>query len=73
MNTPLDSEVYTFFDGRGETFLDWEKRMQAASDVANDVPLSENDYTVTLSTCTSDSSYRCVVMGKLVSTDHPGK
>lgn len=73
MNTPVDSEVYTFFDGRGETFLAWEKQMQAASEAVNDVPLSENDYTVTLSTCTSDSSYRCVVMGKLVSSSHPKK
>ncbi len=71
MSTPLDSEVYTFFEGRGEEFAAWEKRMQAASDVKNDVTFSENDFTVTLSTCTSDSSLRCVVLGKLVSTDHP--
>ncbi len=71
MSTPLDSEVYTFFEGRGEEFAAWEKRMQAASDVKNDVTFSEDDFTVTLSTCTSDSSYRCVVLGKLVSTDHP--
>ncbi len=71
MSTPVDSEVYTLFGGRGEEFLAWEKRMQAASDVKNNVELAENDFTVTLSTCTSDSSRRCVVLGKLVSTEHP--
>ena len=71
MSTPVDSEVYTLFGSRGEEFLAWEKRMQAASDVKNNVELAENDFTVTLSTCTSDSSRRCVVLGKMVSTEHP--
>ncbi|MCR5294563.1 MAG: class B sortase [Lachnospiraceae bacterium] len=71
METPVDSEAYNLFYGKGPGFLSWEKRMQAASEVGNSVPLSETDYTVTLSTCTTADTYRCVVMGKLVSSDRP--
>ena len=70
LSTP---EVYNIFTARGKEFLEWEKRLQAASEVSNSVPLTENDFTVTLSTCTSDSSVRCVVIGKCVSSTKPVK
>ncbi|MDO4803636.1 MAG: class B sortase [Lachnospiraceae bacterium] len=70
-NTPVDSDVYMLFSKQGQEFLEWETKMQSLSEVANSVPLSEDDYTVTLSTCTSDDSVRCVVMGKMVSSQRP--
>ena len=71
--TAVDSEVYNLFTARGKEFLEWERRLQASSEVSNNVPLTENDFTVTLSTCTSDSSIRCVVIGKCVSSTKPVK
>lgn len=67
----VDSEAYTLFSENGAEFLKWEKTMQAHSDIKNSVPLSEKDKTVMLSTCTSDKSKRCVVIGKCVSTAKP--
>ena len=69
--TPMDSEVYTLFSQNSNEFLRWERRIQAQSEVKNSVPLSRNDKTVVLSTCTSDSSKRCVVIGKCVSSVRP--
>jgi len=67
METPVGSAAYSFFEtNRTEEFLDWEQRMKDASWVERDVALYDFDRTVTLSTCTGDSSVRCVVMGKLV-------
>ncbi len=65
--TPTGSEVYTLFDQTGPEFLEWEKRMKSSSDIKSDVTLQETDHTVVLSTCTSDSSKRCVVLGKRIS------
>ena len=47
--------------------------MQSRSEVQNSVPLSGNDHCVILSTCTSDSSMRCVIIGKCVSSEKPEK
>ena len=69
----VDSDVYLLHNDNGPEFLKWEQQMQASSDVANDVKLSEDDKTVILSTCTSDSSYRVVVIGKCVSSERPVK
>ncbi len=67
METPVESDVYSFFAENGtEAFLDWEKQMKAGSCVEREVPLSNLDLTVTLSTCTGDSTTRCVVMGRRV-------
>ena len=67
METPVGSAVYSFFEqNRTEEFLDWERRMKDASWVKRDVALYDFDRTVTLSTCTGDSSTRCVVLGKVV-------
>lgn len=67
----VNSEAYMLYSANGPEFLQWEKNMQAHSDIRNSVPLSENDKTVMLSTCTSDKSKRCVVIGKCVSTAKP--
>lgn len=67
----VNSEAYTLFSENGSEFLDWEKTMQSHSEIQNNVPLSEKDKTVMLSTCTSDKSKRCVVIGKCVSTARP--
>ena len=71
MDTPVNSEVYTLFPGKGPAFLEWEKNLQKNSYVENEVPLAEDDFVVTLSTCTSDSDVRCVVIGKCVSSTRP--
>ena len=70
-DTPVSSSVYTLFSGGGEEFLAWEKEQKERSAVKNDIALRADDYTVTLSTCTSDSSVRCVVIGKCVSSIRP--
>ncbi len=72
-NAPVNSDVYMLFSKQGKEFLEWETKMQSFSEVSNSVPLAEDDFTVTLSTCTSDESTRCVVLGKLVSTARPSK
>ena len=71
MSTPKDSEVYMLYSGNGDEFLKWEQLMQSRSEVKNTVPLFESDYAVVLSTCTSDSDYRKVVIGKCVSSKRP--
>ena len=69
--TEVDSDVYMLYGTGSEEFLKWEKKMQALSEVKNDVPLSKRDNTVVLSTCTSNSAARNVVIGKCVSSDRP--
>ena len=69
--TGAESDTYNLYFHNGPEFLEWEKKMQSQSNVKNDVPLSKSDKTVILSTCTSDSSMRCVVIGKCVSSDRP--
>ncbi len=67
----VGSEVYTLYLKNGPEFLQWEKNMKAASEIATEIELSEEDHTVILSTCTSDTSKRCVVIGKCVSSQRP--
>lgn len=69
--TKVDSAVYTLYSQNGPEFLDWEKHIKEGSGVQNEVPLTEQDKTVVLSTCTSDQSERCVVIGKCVSSVKP--
>ena len=71
MDVPTTDEVYTLFSAHGKEFLEWQQRRKEASAVTNDIPLYEDDYTVTLSTCTSNSSVRCVVIGKCISSVRP--
>jgi sortase B len=72
-NTGAESDVYTLISAGGPESLEWEQKMQSRSEVQNSVPLSENDHCVILSTCTSDSSMRCVIIGKCVSSERPEK
>ena len=69
--TGADSDTYTLYYQNGPEFLKWEEKMQSQSNVKNEVPLAKSDKAVILSTCTSDSSVRCVVIGKCVSSDRP--
>ena len=62
----FDSPIDLTRTANEEEFLDWERRMKDASWVKRDVALYDFDRTVTLSTCTGDSSTRCVVLGKVV-------
>ena len=71
--TGVDSDTYTLYSQNGPEFLQWEEKMQNQSDVKNTVKLSKSDKTVILSTCTSDSSKRCVVIGKCVSSKRPAR
>ncbi len=64
--TNVNSEVYTLFSQGGPEFLAWEERMKSASRVKNNVQLAEDDKTVILSTCTSNSSTRNVIIGKRI-------
>ena len=70
-DTSYKSDVYTLFSIGGSDFLSWEKSLQEQSAVKNDVKLRGDDFTVTLSTCTGNSSVRCVIIGKCVSSDRP--
>ncbi|MBP3879434.1 MAG: class B sortase [Lachnospiraceae bacterium] len=72
-DTGAESDVYTLISAGGPEALAWSQKMQSRSEVANSVPLAENDHCVILSTCTSDSSMRCVIIGKCVSSAKPEK
>ena len=69
--TEAGSDVYLVYDWHGPEFLNWQERWKAKSDIKTDVPLSESDHTVILTTCTSDASMRFVVFGKCISNDRP--
>jgi sortase B len=71
--TKVNSSVYTLFSQNGSEFLEWERNLQKASGVKNTVPLTEQDKTVILSTCTTDKSERTVVIGKCVSSQKPAR
>ena len=71
MTTSVSSDVYLLHSYNGSEFLEWEKKMLSLSSVKSDVKLLETDKTVVLSTCTSDSSMREVVIGKCVSGIRP--
>ncbi len=60
------SEAYTIFSGGGKKFLEWQEKMKKNSVVTTNIVLSEDDRTVLLSTCTSNSTMRTVVIGRRV-------
>lgn len=47
-------------------FDEWIQKMKDESAVTTNVDVSSDDKIVTLSTCTSDSSVRCVVQAKKI-------
>ena len=69
--TPYNSDTYTQFTGFGFIVKEWADKMHEQSLVPTDVELGEDDFYVTLSTCTSDSSKRCVAIAKCVSKERP--
>lgn len=56
-----NDEVYTLFSVGGEEFKAYLEKMQANSDVVNDMTFTGNEYIITLSTCTGNDATRCVV------------
>ena len=63
--TDENSDVYTMFSGWGDNFTDWVKTQKARSAVETDAVLGDNEFIVTLSTCTNASGpLRTVVLGK---------
>ena len=70
-DTNYNSDVYTLFSIGGSDFLSWEEDLRSRSAVKNDIPLRGDDLVVTLSTCTANSSVRCVIIGKCVSSARP--
>lgn len=64
--TGKTSDTYTFFSGPGVEFDEWIQKMKDESAVTTNVDVSSDDKIVTLSTCTSDSSVRCVVQAKKI-------
>ncbi len=70
-NTQIDSDAFLLYTFNGSAFLKWAKLMREQSDVETDVPLTVLDKIAYLSTCTSESTRRLVVMGKCVSAVKP--
>lgn len=70
-NTDVHSDVFLVYPRHGQRFKAWEEQWQQKSDVKNDVPLTKLDYTVCMTTCTSDPSMRFAVFGKCVSSQKP--
>ncbi len=56
-------EVYSLFSSNGEGFKSYLETMQAESEVAFNLEFDGTEKVVTLSTCTTDASKRCVVQG----------
>lgn len=56
-----NDEVYTLFSAGGEEFKLYLEKMQAKSDVVNDMTFTGDEYIITLSTCTGNDATRCVV------------
>lgn len=60
---PYDDTVYTFYSAGGEEFKQYLEEMKADSDVVNEISFTGEEKIVTLSTCTSDDTTRCVIQG----------
>lgn len=65
----VTSDTYTLFSDHGDAFASYLENMRQRSQVdLGTEDLSENDYIVTLSTCTSDDQVRFVVQARWVGT-----
>lgn len=63
-STAVDSDVYTLFDGAGDSFVSWAQKCQSNSDVAlQQFTFDTKNQIVTLSTCTGRDTTRFVVQG----------
>ena len=58
-------------EGNCPEFLEWEKALQEASIVENDVLLKETDHTVILSCCEPNHKQRTLVVGRCCSRQQP--
>lgn len=65
-NTDQSSDTYTFFSGPGPDFEQWIQRMAAQSEIQTNVGVTGQDKVITLSTCTSSDTVRCVVLAKMI-------
>ncbi len=72
-DTPYNSDTYSQFTGSGVIVKDWAEKMKKQSYVPIDMEVSGDDLYVTLSTCTNDSTKRCVAIAKLISNERPEK
>ena len=72
-DTNPTGQVFTFFTPGYEGFQDWLEARRKDSVVTSSIPLFADDNCVTLSTCTSDSKHRTVVLGVCCSTARPPK
>lgn len=74
-DTTAGSGVYQLFNTHDDGFLAYCREMKAASAVKNRVPLSKDDFVVTLSTCNTaaGADIRTVVFGRCCSTQKPEK
>ncbi len=67
--TSVQSDTYTLYQEGGAEFKEWTMRQASYSQMPNEgMTYSEEDYVVTLSTCTADDDHRYVVLGKRVET-----
>lgn len=67
--TSIAGDTYTIYPDGGAEFLSWTEGQAARSAIPNEgITYSQDDYVVTLSTCTSDDAHRYVVLGRRVET-----
>ena len=62
--TSATGDTYTLFSAPGQEFQQYLEKMKSASEIENDVQVSQNDKIVTLSTCTGNDKTRFVVQAK---------
>lgn len=67
--TSISGDTYTLYQEGGPEFLSWVEGQASRSVIPNQgIAYSQDDYVVTLSTCTSDDAHRYVVLGRRVET-----
>lgn len=65
--TGVEEDTYTLYQDGGAEFLSWIEKRAGRSAIPNEgMAYSQEDYVVTLSTCTSDDAHRYVVLGRRV-------
>lgn len=65
--TSVFGDTYTLYQEGGAEFLSWVEGQASRSAIPNQgMTYSQEDYVVTLSTCTSDDDHRYVVLGRRV-------
>lgn len=62
--TSATGDTYTLFSAPGQEFQQYLEKMKGASEIDNEVQVSQSDKIVTLSTCTGNDKTRFVVQAK---------